>query len=466
MNARIKLLRTSTFRLAALYLILFAVSVAALLGYVYWNTAVLLERQTDETIRAEVQALADQYRLRGLRGIIDTVQRRSTDDSGAVYLLTDMSGQRIAGNLAALPAIPSEEASWIEFPLEVEKGTTRERHVARAFHTELAGGFDLVVGRDVEALRQFANIIRRTIFYALAIALVLGLGGGLLMSRNFLRRVDAITEASRTIMAGNMAGRMPVQGSNDELDRLALALNEMLDQIETLMAAMKEVSSNVAHDLKTPLTRIKARVEAALRSGSEQEYRQALERTVDDSDRLLDTFNALLSIARAEAGQSRSGLVPLDAASIIADVVELYEPMAEEQGGSLVSDAPQGLMVLGDRQLLAQALTNLIDNAVKYGAKEGDAAQIAVSGWIEDGQVVIAVRDHGEGISPEDRTRVTERFVRLDTSRSKPGNGLGLSLVSGVMKLHKGTLVLEDNRPGLSAKLVLPLHKESARTGA
>ena len=460
MNARAKLLRTSTFRLAALYLILFALSVSALLGYVYWNTAVLLERQTDETIRAEVQALADQYRLRGLGGIIDTIQRRSSDESGAVYLLADAAGQRIAGNLTTLPSIPQDEANWIEFPLDVDKGSARERHVARAFYTSLAGGFELVVGRDVEALRQFATIIRQTIYYALAIALVLGLGGGLLMSRNFLRRVDAITEASRTIMAGNMAGRMPVKGSNDELDRLALALNEMLDQIESLMAAMKEVSSNVAHDLKTPLTRIKARVEAALRSGSESEYRAALENTVDESDRLLDTFNALLSIARAEAGQSRSGLVPIDAQTIIADVVELYEPMAEEEGGTLTSEAPEGLMVMGDRQLLAQALTNLLDNALKYGAREGERPEISLTGRVEGEKVVITVADHGEGIPPEDRARVTERFVRLDSSRSKPGNGLGLSLVSGVMKLHKGALVLEDNHPGLAARLVLPLWRE------
>lgn len=461
MSARAKLLRTSTFRLAALYLVVFVLSVGALLGYVYWNTAVLLERQTDETIRAEVQALADQYRLRGLSGIIDTIQRRSGEESDSVYLLTDAAGQRIAGNLTKRPPLPQEDANWIEFPLDVEKGAARERHIARAFHTDLAGGFDLVVGRDVEALRQFASIIRRTILYALAIALVLGFGGGLLMSRNFLRRIDAITEASRTIMAGNMSGRMPVQGSNDELDRLALALNEMLEQIEALMAGMKEVSSNVAHDLKTPLTRIKARVEAALRSGSEADYRSALESTVDDSDRLLDTFNALLSIARAEAGQSRSGLAVTDAGTIIADVVELYEPMAEEEGGRLSSRAEAGLTVMGDRQLLAQALTNLIDNALKYGAKPGGTPQIDVTGVIEGDKVVITVRDQGVGIPPEDRARVTERFVRLDSSRSKPGNGLGLSLVSGVMKLHKGVLLLEDNRPGLAAKLVLPLYRQA-----
>lgn len=456
MTGPLKLLRTSTFRLAALYLILFAVSVAALLGYVYWNTAVLLQEQTDYTIQAEVQALSDQYRLRGLNGILDTVQRRSADDTGAVYLLAAPAGQRIAGNLDDLPVMPGESANWIEFPLDVQNGATRENHVARAFYTDLPGGFKLIVGRDVESLRQFATIIRQTIYYALAIALVLGLGGGLLMSRNFLRRVDAITEASRTIMAGNMSGRMPVKGSNDELDRLALALNEMLEQIESLMAAMKEVSSNVAHDLKTPLTRIKARVEAALRSGSEAEYRTALENTVDESDRLLDTFNALLSIGRAEAGQSRSGLVPVDTSALIADVVELYEPMAEEEGGTLTAATAPGLTVLGDRQLLAQALTNLLDNALKYGARDGGTPEITVTGALEEDRVVITVADHGTGIPEADRARVTERFVRLDESRSKPGNGLGLSLVSGVMKLHKGMLVLEDNAPGLKARLVLP----------
>mgnify|MGYP003382362710 CR=1 FL=1 len=462
MRASLKLLRTSTFRLAALYLLLFALSVSALLGYVYWNTAVLLERQTDDTIRAEVQALADQYRFRGLRGIIDTIERRSRDDRGSLYLLTDAAGIRIAGNLDFLPPQAGSDDQWIEFPLEVARGGRPERHVARAFHADLAGDFDLIVGRDVDALRQFAGIMRVTLLYALAIALVLGLGGGLLMSRNFLRRVDAITAASRTIMAGDMGGRMPVSGSGDELDRLALALNQMLDQIERLMAGMREVSSNVAHDLKTPLTRIKAMVEAALRSGQPDAYHAALEKTVDESDRLLQTFNALLSIARAEAGQARSGLEAADASAIIADVAELYEPMVEEQGGSLQLNTGIGLRVRADRQLLAQAISNLIDNALKYGAREGEGPQITVRGYIEAGKVVIAVGDRGEGIAPQDRGRVTERFVRLESSRSRPGNGLGLSLVSGVMKLHDGALVLDDNRPGLLAKLELPLFTSSS----
>ncbi len=257
-------------------------------------------------------------------------------------------------------------------------------------------------------------------------------------------------------MAGNLAGRMPVTGTGDELDRLALALNQMLDQIERLMSAMKEVSSNIAHDLKTPLTRVKARVESALRSGVSSEYREALEKTVEESDRLLQTFNALLSIARAESGQQRSGLEPVDARTIIAEVAELYEPMVEEQGGTLSVEAAEGLDIVADRQLLAQAISNLLDNALKYGAREGEAPRIELSGEVSNGRVVIAVGDHGEGIPIADRDRVLERFVRLDASRSRPGNGLGLSLVSGVVKLHGGVLALEDNHPGLLAKISLP----------
>ena len=459
MQLNIKLLQTSTFRLSALYLVLFALSVGALLGYVYLNTAILLERQTDDTIRAEVQGLADQYRLRGLEGIIDTIQRRSHEDASAIYLLVDPQNRPVAGNLSALPDQASPDSEWIEFSLDVKHGGAVEQHVARAFHADLTGDYELVVGRDVEALRQFAGIIRGSLIGALAIALILGLGGGLLMSRNFLHRVDAITAASHSIMGGNMSGRMPVSGSGDELDRLALALNEMLEQIERLMAGMREVSSNVAHDLKTPLTRIKARVESALRSKTGDEYREALEKTVEESDRLLQTFNALLSIARAESGQSRSGLEPVDARAILAGVAELYEPMAEERGGVLLSqsDADE-LPVNADRQLLAQAISNLIDNALKYGAREGEAPHITLSGRLIDGKVVIAIGDRGEGIAEKDRAHVVERFVRLDSSRSRPGNGLGLSLVSGVMTLHGGSLVLEDNHPGLLAKLVLPPH--------
>jgi signal transduction histidine kinase len=453
-----KLFHTSTFRLSAVYLTVFILSVGAILAYVYWNTAGLLERQTDETIRAEVQGIAEQYSNGGLPGVLETVRRRSGDESGSIYLLTTPEGVRMAGNLVSVPdEVAIEDSGWTEFAFNVKTGTGTDAHQARAYYTELPGEYVLVVGRDIEDMRQFATIIRNTLITGTLIALALGIGGGLLTSRNFLRRVDAITDASRSIMRGDLSGRMPVQGTGDELDRLASSLNQMLDQIERLMRGMQEVSSNVAHDLRTPLTRIKARAESALRSGAEGDFKAALEQTIDESDRLLQTFNALLSIAKAESGQSREGLQPVDAAVILNEVAELYEPFAEDQGGSLKTEISGELNVRANRQLLAQAISNLVDNALKYGESPANGApDIRITGGIEGDDAVITVSDRGRGVAPEDRQHVLERFVRLDESRSRPGNGLGLSLVAGVMKLHDGRVALEDNGPGLKVKLVLP----------
>lgn len=453
-----KLFGTSTFRLSAVYLAVFILSVGAILAYIYWNTAGLLERQTDETIRAEVQGLADQYRIRGMAGLLDTIRRRSTDESGSIYLLTNTDGVRAAGNLASVPdEVATQDSGWTEFPFAVKTSAGSEPHRARAFYTELPGGSVLVVGRDIEDMRQFATIIRNTLITGTLIALALGIGGGLLTSRNFLRRVDDITDASHSIMQGDLSGRMPVKGTGDELDRLAQSLNQMLDQIERLMRGMQEVSSNVAHDLRTPLTRIKARAESALRSGAEGDFKEALEQTIDESDRLLQTFNALLSIAKAESGQPREGLQPVDAAVILDEVAELYAPFAEDQGGSLKTEVEGAIEIRANRQLFAQAISNLVDNALKYGETPGtDAPEILLTGGTEGDNAVITVSDRGRGIAPEDREHVLERFVRLDESRSKPGNGLGLSLVAGVMKLHGGQVLLEDNQPGLKVKLVLP----------
>ncbi len=450
-----KVFRTSTFRLAALYFAVFALSVAAILGYVFWNTVGLLERQTDETIRAEVVGLSEQYQLRGLRGVVEAVKRRSASDSSTIYLLVNPERERLVGNMEQMPAIATATPGWIDFPLNVQKAGQTIRHTARAYHATLPGGFRVLVGRDVQELRQFRDLILRTLYVALPLSLLLGLGGGYLISRNFLRRVDAITGTSRSIMLGDLSRRMPEAGTNDELDRLSRSLNEMLDQIERLMQGMKEVSSNVAHDLKTPLTRLRARAEAALRTGNKAGYKTALTTTIEDTDRLLQTFNALLSIAKAEAGQTREGLQPIDLADVVVDVVELFDPLVEEAGGFMHHHTTRPLLARADRQLMAQAMSNLIDNALKYGTREA-TNRIEVRGVETADTVEIVIADQGEGIGAADRERVKDRFVRLDKSRSKPGNGLGLALVASVMKLHGGQFVLEDNNPGLRAKLVLP----------
>ncbi len=457
-----KIFRTSTFRLAAIYLIVFLLSVGALLGYVFWSTVGLLERQIEDTIRSEIQGLGDQYALRGLNGVVDVINRRMADETGTLYLLVNAQNERLTGNLAAMPSPKPKDATWVDFPIVKGKGASRVKHMAHAFHVELSGGYELLVGRDVEELHSFRNVIQNAFYWGLGLALVLGLSGGYLTSRNFLRRVDAITDTSRTIMAGDLSQRMPVAGSGDELDRLSGSLNEMLAQIERLMLGMKEVSSNVAHDLRTPLTRLRARAEAALRSESPREHSAALQQTITESEKLLQTFNALLSIARAEAGQRGEGFEAIDVADVLRDVAELYEPLIEDAGGSLkLSDLPV-IDVHGDRQLLSQAFSNVIDNAMKYGATAGgEAVHIAIEVAIDNGKAVIAISDAGVGIASENRERVLQRFVRLDESRSKPGNGLGLSLVASVLRMHGGNLELEDAGPGLKAVLRLPLSDEA-----
>jgi signal transduction histidine kinase len=452
-----KTFRTSTFRLAALYLLFFTLSIWAVLGYIYYNTVSLLERQNEETILADVTGLTDQYRAQGVSGLLDAVNRRIAENPNILIMLADARGEPLGGNLRS-PVISSlPDNSWINFAIGAGDNSAPIGHNAHGFNVQFPQGPQMIVGLDVEDMNQFRQIIRESLFWALGLAVLMGLGGGFWMSRNFLRRVDAITETSQSIMRGNLSGRMPVIGSGDELDRLAQALNEMLDQIEKLMNGMREVSSNVAHDLKTPLTRLRARAEAALRLKGKNEIHAALQQTLDDCDQLLSTFNALLSITKLESGQQRASLQVLDANDIIADVVDLYGPVAEEGQGILDMDSRPGLQVLAKRELLAQALINLIDNALKYGAGTGGAAHINVRGEKQGDEVVITVGDRGQGIAEKDRERVLQRFVRLDESRSKPGNGLGLSLVFSVVNFLGGKLVLADNRPGLKAELRLPL---------
>lgn len=456
MTALGKLLRTTAFKLSLAYLVLFAIGAGLLLGRVGVNVRTLVDQQSAETIDAEITGLSEQYRQGGIRRLVDAVERRSRQPGASLYLVTTFAGERIAGNVAQLPAGVLDTPGVIETAYQHVGETAATNHaLARIFL--LPGGFRLLVGRDLAERETVARVLYRALGTALIWLAILATAGGLFVARRVLRRVDGMTESAQSIMAGDLARRLPLAGSNDELDRLATNLNAMLDRIGELMRGMREVSDNIAHDLRTPLTRLRNGAEAALMAAATpEEQRAALEKVIEESDGLIRVFNALLSIARAEAGAGREAMTDFDAAQAARDVAELYEPLAEEQGMSLVVEAPDGLFVHAHRELLGQALANLVDNAVKYGKQPGAARGEARIVARRDGErVEISVSDHGPGIPAVDRERVLERFVRLEGSRSRPGSGLGLSLAMAVARLHGGALVIEDNSPGLRVAVSL-----------
>jgi signal transduction histidine kinase len=463
----VRLLETSTFRLALIYLALFGVSGLALLGYLYFATAGVMERQTAETIQAEIAGLYEQYRAEGLDRLRRVIERRSAayPNRASVYLLADPLGRPIAGNLDRWPNVGPGKDDWLQFTVEVrpqDAQAEQRRALARGFL--LTGGFRLLVGREIEERIAIQSMLRQAIGWGLALTLLLGLVGGYVASRGMLSRVEAINRTTRQIMAGDLGQRIAVRGTRDEFDQLAENLNAMLDQIERLLDGMRQVTDNIAHDLRTPLNRLRARVEVALlRDLDAADARALLEQTLTDVEAMIGTFNALLAIARAEAGSERASFEPIDLAALTADLAELYGPLAEEKGIVFARSCPDGLRVSGNRELLAQALANLLDNAIKYTPESGVVELQVTRG---SRAPVITIADSGPGIPAGDRERVLERFARLETHRSTPGNGLGLSLVKAVAMLHGASLRLEDNHPGLRVRLEfseMPHRREAAR---
>jgi signal transduction histidine kinase len=449
-----RLLLTTTFRLALIYLGLFLILVLFLLGFVYWTTSGVADRQIDDTIDAEITGLAEQYRLRGLGGLSEVVAERSRNQRYSLYLLTGPGGFSLAGNLTAWPDAKADAGGWFDFSYRRPIAGEVETHRARARHLLLASDFDLLVGRDVEERHRIDRVLRASIAWAVALTLALGLLGGIVFSRNVLRRIEAITRASRAIMQGDLRRRLPRSGSDDEIDRLAGSLNDMLDEIERLVTSMREVTDNIAHDLRSPLTRLRNRVEVTLmHEASPAEYRAALDETVTEVASLLDTFNGLLAIARAEAGRPEGIPVAFDLSAAASDMVELYAPVAEEKSLTLTGDIASGLRLIGFHQLLSQALGNLIDNAIKY-TPSGGRVSVVLKRSGQGCELIVA--DTGPGIPEADRERVLDRFVRLEVSRNSPGSGLGLSLVRAVARLHGAELILGDNLPGLRVILRFP----------
>ena len=464
-----KLVRTTAFRLTLFYLFLFALFAASLVGYFAWNTRRLITEQITTNINAEVSQITEAYNRRGVRGLVGSIESRALRPGSNLYLVTTENGRAIAGNVGSLaPGVMATEG-WSEAAYRRMEDQDKSDHRALVRVTELEGGFRLLIGRDLDERRRMFIIVAKAAQWSVLVVVVLGIVGGIFVARRVLQRIDAMTGTTQRIMTGDLSGRLPVGRSGDELDRLAENLNAMLERIEALMKGLKEVSDNIAHDLKTPLTRLRNRAEEALaKSSCEADYRAALERTIEESDGLIRTFNALLMIARAESGQARGNMDDFDAADVASGIHELYEPLAEDDGMSLrlkTSPAP----LHGNRELISQALANLVENAIKYAKPAPqpgtvvslDARQILIEARREGDTVLLSVTDRGPGIPEGDRKHAVERFVRLDSSRSQPGSGLGLSLASAVATLHGGELRLSDAHPGLVAMLAIP-----ARSGA
>ncbi|TIS59779.1 ATP-binding protein [Mesorhizobium sp.] len=483
------IMKTTAARLSALYLLLFALCAVLLVFYMTSLSARMLTGQTQETINDEVLGLARAYQRGGLPLLVRVVEQRSRQPGANLYLIADTNGQILTGNVQGLEPGVIETEGWTTQPFSYrrfgEGELERQRnpasapndtqsgqnevqsegekgHNAIALVLRLPNQMIMLVGRDLGEPERFRAIIRRALMLALG---MMGLGGLLIwffVGRAALKRIDSVSEASRRIMGGDLSGRLPVTGAGDEFDRLSENLNSMLARIATLNEGLKQVSDNIAHDLKTPLTRLRNRAEATL-SGKHNttDYRQALEGTIAESDQLIKTFNAILMISRLEAGYSSESTSRVDLAAAVRDVVELYEAVAEEAGVTIETTVQGAFAVNGNRELIGQALSNIVDNAIKYSTDATSKPTVRVTLDRADKEIRLSVSDNGQGIPDDvDRARVTERFVRLEKSRSQPGSGLGLSLAKAIMTFHNGRLDLLPGSPGLSLVMSFPARED------
>jgi len=445
-----------------IYMALFGTSVCGVLGVEYWQTARVIAEQTDTTIEVETQGLAEHYREFGLAQVIFVIKERARNNPNlqSIYLLTTPKYKLLAGNLSAWPAEAQSqnqvegEPHWINFQIQTvnTKGKKVERP-ARAQTFILPDNFHLLVGREMTERQKIQALITNALIWGLVLTLGLGVLGGVLMSRHVLSRIEAINRRSRAILDGDMQRRMPVSGSQDEFDRLSENLNAMLDQIERLMTGMREVTNDIAHDLRSPINRLRTRLEVTLLEKPDPDKLKAvMEDTIQESDAILETFNAILDIALAESGVLRDNFNRVDVAEVMSDAVDLYEPVASEKSQSLSVSIEDSLKVKGNRNLLFRMFANLLDNAIKY-APNGGKIQVDVTR--QKSIVTVVIADNGPGIPTELREKALQRFTRLDSSRTASGSGLGLALVAAISRLHNATLKLENNEPGLRAVITL-----------
>ena len=454
--------RSASLKLAAVYGLLFAASAVALVLFLWWTTSRVLDTQIEAAIRADAQGLSEQWVEGGVPALDLTIQERLAEnvDDDAVYLLTDSLHRRIAGNLERWPPSVVEPNQF--YGMELTRAGVRSQAVV--YRYDLPGGFLLLVGRDVRGRVQLDHLLPGSLLYSVMLLLGLAFVGAVIMRNLFRRMVADVSSTAAAISRGDLARRVPRRGRGDEFDAMAEAINTMLDRIGRLMDGVRQVSNSIAHDLRTPITRARTRLEdAAAHASTEDELRAAIERAIADLDGVTNVFQALMRIAEIEAGNRRSAFADLDLGPLLADLAELYDALAEEREITLSVAVPDSMPVRGDRDLIQQAVANLLDNAIKFAPPASTVRLTALK--IED-HVDISVIDQGPGIPEADRARATERFFRGEQARSTPGSGLGLALVQAVAQLHEGALVLADAAPGLRATLSLRLREARMNTAS
>lgn len=456
------------FGVTAAAVVAFLVVAVWIIAGLVWQTNKVLSEQVFQTLSTEAQVLKSTEAQGGIDALKQAIGARVELSGANLYYLADSSKSKLAGNLSRLPPELADGETGGVFHYSQSGGATAADRMAVGLPVRLNGGGLLIVARDIEDQRALASRIRTLALIGFGCLGLGGLGLGLVIGKGVLSRVEDMRKASRAIMAGDLTQRLQRTYSGDELDRLAESFNAMLARIEQLMRGFREVSDNIAHDLKTPLNRLRNRAEATLRGASSaKELREGLGKIIEAADEIIKTFDDLLLIARLEAGAITNTLETVDLGALVRDVVELYDPVAEENGLRLTSKVDGDVTVTANRRLIGQAIANLIDNATKYARRDEKAARgVGADGVAEghvevrvsrlDGRVRICVSDDGPGIDAADRQRALERFVRLEKSRTAPGTGLGLSLVAAVALLHGGSVSLEDNEPGLRVVLDLP----------
>jgi signal transduction histidine kinase len=448
-----KTFTSSTFKLALIAIGTFGLIVSAVFSYVYLSTSSYVRSRSDHAIMAEYLSLRGDYQRSGRDGLIDAIRPRMTYGSSSdhVYLLVDPSMTALAGNLKEWPQAVAAGGGWAEFRGAGTSTDATNRPLLRVMLETFPSGDRLLVGRDISDLDSFTAQIRTAVITGLALIFVLAAVASILVTRRTVGRIESINATSRAIMRNGLDKRIPLRGSNDEWDRVAENLNLMLDRIETLMEEVKQVSDNVAHDLRTPLTRMRGRLEKAYHGQRVADDDQVLiGDTIVDLDAVLRVFSSITRIAQIETQARKGGFRTVNLAEIASEVVELYDAAAEQDGTRLTVVGDREVPVTGDRDLIFDAISNLVDNAIKHGRPGG---QIVVTSENSDGRAVVSISDDGVGIPAEHHEQVFKRFYRLEHSRYTPGNGLGLSLVVAIARLHGARIEMLDNAPGLKIRL-------------